>query len=177
MRPLVTADLAAAYNSIAPSAVAAINSGRDLKPLVFFMTMSESTPGTISEIHVLDPLIVHMLGLIGEPGIDALADIIRKALKVAPDGKRPPDIAVQVCEGWVAEVTEENKGIEPRHCPNKREAIVILEHVCNHTYVQNLYIDSTNGGARHVELSPFVAPEDSGVQVISGRVAMHEEDQ
>jgi hypothetical protein len=176
MRPLVTADLVAAYDSIAPSAVAAINGGRELKPLVFFITMSDSTPGVIAEIHVLDPMLVHVLQLVGEPGIDVLAGIIGMALKTAPDGRRPPDIAVQVCEAWIAEENEANRGVEPRLCSNKREALVILCHVSNYTYVQNLYIDSADG-ARHVELSPFVTPEDGGVQVLSGRIVMHEEDQ
>lgn len=200
MRPFTEVDVKAAYNVVAPIAVGIVNDGEECAPQVAVIKFHDKKVGEIDKIAYLDPKLVAML--MRDPESARLLNVMVRDLLRADFQGKPlpgkfrqmmfdrgirPDAVVQVNEAWTAPEVPEghpNWAKQPSQRDDKRDSLMILVHVREHTYGQAMHIQHDEAGKRSVKLAqinfgePGNARDDISQGVMAGgRMSIQEPDE
>ncbi len=184
MRPLLEADLDAAYNHAAHLAVNSLNSTqRPVPTQMLSIYVHPDHPGRIERVTACDPASIDALYRTHATKA-LLTELIKTTLGVAsklaptPTAGPHPHLVVHVFEAWMIarELGALHNSPPPSKCADRQEALGVMVHTAEHTYGQQMLI-TTVAGRRHVDYKPLAAhgTGPGTVVVAGGTMTMHQD--
>lgn len=182
---LSKSDIELVYNTFARIAIDIIDSGEEVTPQLFFISLdnSERQPEILMALHPgqLNDLLPHasMKAKLMRFVQQMLTEDGAKFLAARTGVRRQPMLAVFVDEAWMsqapADATKEQIENMPRPSedPNRIECLTLLIHTPHYSYSGFSKITTDEQGKRHCELEPiqFDCRTFGGVLTVQGEEA------